>query len=170
MNSKLWVGVYRRLDNRAEDLSDDSARAVELHNRRKKALHDALDDGPVWDVKNWGYTDDEKPHEFVELALDIVTSPYFQAVALPALSYIGKKLLDAAVDEILIKPVRELIARLRGKQKQEQILDFHIKLPEGTTIRCDPGGDDATLTLQFSTGKQVTLTYNASKEEIDKLN
>jgi len=45
MNSKLWVGVYRRLDNRAEGLSDDSPRAVELHNRRKKALHDALEDG-----------------------------------------------------------------------------------------------------------------------------
>ena len=38
MNINLKLGVYRRLDNRAEGLGDDSPRAIELHNRRKKAL------------------------------------------------------------------------------------------------------------------------------------
>ena len=46
MNSSITLGVYRRLDNRFEGLSDDSPRALELHNRRKDALHAVLDVEP----------------------------------------------------------------------------------------------------------------------------
>lgn len=169
MSPNLWIGVYRRLDNRSEGWSDDSPRALELHNRRKKALHDALDDDPNWQVEVWGYTDDDMPHEFVEIAIAIISNPAFQAVVTLALGYIGSKLLDAAVDEVFIEPLKEMIRRLLDKQKQEKILDFHIKLPDGTTIRCDPKNDDAVITLHYSGGKLLTVMYNASREEINKL-
>ena len=169
MSPNLWIGVYRRIDNRSEGLSDDSPRALELHNRRKKALHDALDDDPNWQVEVWGYTDDDMPHEFVEIAIAIISNPAFQALVTLVLSYIGSKLLDAAVDEVFIEPLKEMIRRLLDKQKQEKILDFHIKLPDGTTIRCDPKNDDAVITLHYRDGKLLTVMYNASREEINKL-
>jgi hypothetical protein len=170
MNTQLWIGVYRRLDNRAEGLSDDSPRAVELHNRRKHALHDALDSSPVWKVEKWGYTDDDtRTHEFVELATLIISDPTFQSVAIPALGYIGGKLLEIPVDMFLIDPIKELINRLRGKQKQEGIQDFHVRLPDGTTIRCDPADEDAILTLQLRDGKHFDIKYSATQEEIDEL-
>ena len=54
MDIDITLGVYRRLDNRFEGLSDDSPRALELHDRRKDALHAAFHSDPVFRVKNWG--------------------------------------------------------------------------------------------------------------------
>jgi hypothetical protein len=53
---KILLSVYRRLDNRSEGLPDDSPRGLELHNRRKEALHEALV-GEGWEVQDWGVTD-----------------------------------------------------------------------------------------------------------------
>jgi hypothetical protein len=56
MDQKVRLRVYRRLDNRFEGLSDDSPRALELHNRRKGALHDVLDSQNGIEVVDWGLT------------------------------------------------------------------------------------------------------------------
>lgn len=165
--SQISILVYRRLDNRNEGLGDDSPRALELHNRRRAALHDALDGQANWRVVDWGKTDDTKPHELIELFLEISKSAYFQAFALPVLTYIGGRLLDAAVDKGLVEPVKNLIARLRGKQEKEEILDFEIRLPDGSSIRCYPKDNDATITLQLRKGKVVEVNYSASQAEID---
>jgi hypothetical protein len=128
--SEMRLLVYRRLDNRFEGLSDDSPRALELHNRRKNALHEVLDEEPGWRVEDWGLTDDSQPHELVELVVAILGSPQFQAVAVPALTFLGGTMVKAAIDEVTSEAVKSLIARLRPKQKQEQILDFEIRLPD----------------------------------------
>jgi hypothetical protein len=47
MDTHLKLCVYRRLDNRIEGLGDDSPRPLELHNRRKDALHSVFDGEPV---------------------------------------------------------------------------------------------------------------------------
>lgn len=54
MDTILRLRVFRRLDNRAAGLSDASARALELHNRRREALHDVFDDEPSFKVTEWG--------------------------------------------------------------------------------------------------------------------
>jgi hypothetical protein len=104
--SEISVSVYRRLDNRNEGFGDDSPRALELHNRRGVALHDALDGQTNWRVVDWGKTDDTKPHELIELCLEILKSAYFQTFALPVLTYIGGRLLDAAIDKSLVEPTK----------------------------------------------------------------
>jgi hypothetical protein len=65
---EIKIFIYRRLDNRKEGLPDDSPRALELHNRRKKALHDAFD-GIEGLTIHWGNTDDTVPHEMVVLSV-----------------------------------------------------------------------------------------------------
>lgn len=57
----MTLGVFRRLDNRSEGESDDSPRAVELHNRRKDALHAIFNQGGPIQVLDWGDTVDERP-------------------------------------------------------------------------------------------------------------
>jgi hypothetical protein len=93
MSSETRLGVYRRLDNRFEGLEDDSPRAVELHVRRKHALHEVLDSGAGWTVLNWGDTDDVTPHEWVELLL-AVTGTKLAAAAIPALTFLGGMLIS----------------------------------------------------------------------------
>jgi len=50
----LTLGVFRRLDNRFEGLSDDSPRALELHNRRRDALHEVFEVSTSVAVVDWG--------------------------------------------------------------------------------------------------------------------
>jgi hypothetical protein len=83
---EIRLSVYRRLDDRAEGLDARSPYALELHDRRKAALHEALDGVPEWEVTDWGYTDDNKPHELVDLVIAIVSSPHFQAAAASAIT------------------------------------------------------------------------------------
>lgn len=78
MTSSITLGVYRRLDNRFEGLSDHSPRALELHNRRKDALHSVLDGDRTIRVMDWGDTDDSHPHEYVEAALGAAATAVFQ--------------------------------------------------------------------------------------------
>jgi hypothetical protein len=71
VSTEVSLVVYRRLDNRTENLPDDSPRAIELHEMRRRALHEVLDkvDGPRV-VVNWGKTDDTNAHEWVQLVID----------------------------------------------------------------------------------------------------
>src|SRR5437762_6626036 len=83
MSKEIRLGVTRRLDNRLEGLDDQSPRAVELHERRKRALHDVLGADAAWVVLNWGDTDDRNAHEFVELALAITREAVAAVVSVP---------------------------------------------------------------------------------------
>ena len=164
MNINLKLGVYRRLDYRAEGLGDDSPRALELHNLRKRALHEVFDHEPNIQVIDWGNTDDEHPHEFVELVLSIAGSAAFQYVIVPGVKWLGNKLAEKAIDAAVIELVKAIVARLRPKQEEKQILDFALKLPDGTVIAVDPPDRYGTVRIQFSDGSIQSIEYIKENE------
>jgi len=165
MDTNLILGVYRRLDNRFEGLSDDSPRALELHNRRKDALHAVFDIDPVIRVMNWGDIDDTRPHEFVEVALGAAATAAFQYAIVPGIKWLGTKLAEKAIDTALGELAKVIVAKLRPKQETKELLDFIIKLPDGTQIAVDPPDRYATITINFSDGSVQSLEYLKSSDE-----
>ena len=161
----ITLGVFRRLDNRFEGLPDDSPRGLELHNRRKAALHEVFDSEKSVEVLDWGATDDTQSHEYVELLIGAVATPAFQYVVVPGLKFIGQKLAEKAVDETASELVKAVAAWLRPKQEKKQILDFSMRLPDGTTISVDPPDRDATIRIQFKDGKVESIDYSRSSED-----
>src|SRR2546426_2883192 len=150
MESDMVLGVYRRLDNRLEALSDDSPRALELHIRRGLALHDVLDDSLAVTVADWGATDDTKPREYVELILGVASTIFTYAIV-PGLKLVGKKLTEKGADEGASRAVQWLISKLRPKRERKEILDFQIRLPDGTQIHVDLPGEDK-VNISFADG------------------
>ncbi len=161
MTSQITLGVYRRLDNRFEGLSDDSPRALELHNRRRAALHDVLDNEKSIEVFTWGDTDDSRSHEFVEITLGAVVSAVFTYAIVPGLKYVAEKLAEKAVDQATSEVAKWLISKLRPKQASKEILDFQIRLPDGTHITVDPPDRYAEIRIAFADGTVSSVTYTS---------
>jgi hypothetical protein len=164
MSDVVLLGVYRRLDNRFENLADESPRALELHNRRRDALHSVFGDIREIEVLKWGDTDDVKPHEFVELSLAGVAGAVFTYAIVPGLQWLGKKLAEKAIDTALSELAKTVVAKLRPKQEAKQLLDFQITLPDGTRISVDPPDRMATITIVFKDGKVSSLNYLSGTE------
>jgi hypothetical protein len=160
MHGSLKLGVYRRLDNRVEGTSDDSDHALELHNRRKAALHEAFDNDPAIQVADWGDTDDSSPHEFVELVLGAAGTAALNYAIVPGIKWLGLKLADKAVDRAIAELTKAIVARLRPRQENKQLLDFTITLPDGTQIAVDPPDRDGTVTIRFADGAVESLEYS----------
>ena len=160
MQDELILGVYRRLDNRSEGLPDDSPRGFELHTRRKNALHDVFDGEQAVAVVDWGKTDDTTSHEFVELSVVGVLAPaLFQYAVVPGLKFVAEKLAEKAVDESATQLVKWVISKLRPKQQAKELLDFEIRMPDGTRISVDPPDRNATITISFSQGSVASINY-----------
>lgn len=157
---RIRVGVFRRLDNRREGLPDDSPRALELHNRRRLALHEVFDSEKSVEVLEWSQTDDVQPHEFVEVLVGAVAAKVFQYAIVPGVKFLGQKLAEKAVDETTSELVKAVVAWLRPKQEQKQILDFTITLPDKTVISVDPPDRNATIQIQFADGKVDSVIYS----------
>ena len=159
MDSSITLEVYRRLDNRFEGLRDDSPRALELHNRRRDTLHAVLDGDHIIRVTDWGDTDDSGPHELVELALGAGATAVFQYAIVPGVKWLGLKLAEKAVDTALGEFTKAIVAKLRPKQEAKQLLNFIMKLPDGTEIAVDPPDRYATITINFADGALQSLNY-----------
>lgn len=155
MGDIITLGVYRRLDNRFEGLSDDSPRALELHNLRKDALHAAFDGDPVLQVANWGKTDHPRPQEYVEVLLIAAAGAVFQYAIVPGVKWLGLRLAEKAVDTALSEFAKAVVAKLRPKQEAKQLLDFKIFLPDGTWISVHPPDGNATIEIHFADGTSV---------------
>jgi hypothetical protein len=147
------------MDNRFEGLSDDSPRALELHNRRKDALHNVLDNEESIEVFDWGQTDDSKPHEIVEITLGALTSTAFTYAIVPGFKYVAEKLAAKAVDQAASEVAKWLISKLRPKQESKEILNFQIRLPDGTQIQVDPPDRYAEITITFADGTVSSVKY-----------
>lgn len=160
----ITLGVFRRLDNRFEGLPDDSPRGLELHNRRKEALHEVFDAERSVQVLRWGDTDDTRSHEYVELLIAAAASPAFKYVVVPGLKFLAQKLAEKAVDESASELVKAVFAWLRPPQAKKKILDFSMKLPDGTLVMVDPPDRDATIRIQFKDGKLESINYSQSSE------
>ena len=62
---------------------------------------------------------------------------------------------------------KTVVAKLRPKQEAKELLDFQIRLPDGTKISVDPPDRDATITIDFKDGKVWTLNYSSGTETLD---
>jgi len=164
MVQTLTLGVYRRLDNRFEGESDDSPRALELHVRRKDALHAVFDADENLQVLNWGQTNDSSSHEFVELSLASIAGAAFTYAVVPGLQWLGKKLAEKAVDTVLAETVKAIIAKLRPKQEAKQLLDIVVTMPDGTQVSVDPPDRNATIHIAFAGGTSVSINYKTGQE------
>jgi hypothetical protein len=110
-------------------------------------------------VTDWGDTDDSRSHEYVELLLGAAATPVFQYAIVPGIKWIGLKLAEKAVDTALSELAKAVVAGLRPKQEAKQLLDFIIKLPDGTQIAVDPPDRSATITITFADGSVQGLEY-----------
>ncbi len=158
MPEQVRLAVYRRLDNRFEGLDDQSARGVELHNLRRAALHEALDDDRDVVVLDWDATDDTESHELVELLVALVSSPVVTTVATGAMVWLASRVEDA-VSDVVVDGIKSLIQRLLPQQKQRRILDFSIELPNNAVIQVYPEDDRATITVSTA-GDSVTISFD----------
>lgn len=152
METLIRLGVYREY----EGDSGGHARALELHNRRRDALHEALDSDSV-QVKDWGATDDTQPHEFVEITL-LFLSPVATHLAAEGLKYLGKKMADKAIDESTSEIVKWIITKLRKPQEEKKIRDLNITLPSGAFITVNPP-ENGEVKIMFSGGDVASITY-----------
>jgi hypothetical protein len=166
MEPTVTLGVYRRLDNRFEGLPDDSPRALELHVRRKEALHDIFDNKKGIVVLNWGDTDDTKSHEWVQLVVGLVGAPVFQYAIVPGLKFVAQKLAEKTVDEATSELVKSVVSWFRPKQEEKKILDFSITLPDKTVVTVDPPDQNATIHIQFADGKVESITYSGASQSL----
>jgi hypothetical protein len=159
VTAQVTLGVFRRLDNRLENLDDDSPRGLELHNLRKGALHEVFgkENGIV--VLDWGQTDDTQSHEFVELVVGLVGLPVFKYAVLPAVKFLGKKLAEKAVDEASSELVKAVVSWLGLKQKENKIQDFVVTLPDKTEIKLYPPQLGGALEIRFANGKLESINY-----------
>ncbi|MDA1316107.1 MAG: hypothetical protein O2968_22525, partial [Acidobacteria bacterium] len=132
---------------------------AQVRHRGKDALHGALDGDPIIRVTDWGDTDDSRPHEYVEVLLGAAATAVFQYVIVPGVKWLGLKLAEKAVDTALSELAKAVVAKLRPKQEGKQLLDFIIKLPNGTQIAVDPPDRYATITINFADGALQSLEY-----------
>ncbi|WP_378184128.1 hypothetical protein [Aquimarina sp. SS2-1] len=163
MEHKLAIGVFRRFDHELVTDHNDSETELALHNRRKDALIDVFENEDQIIVKDWGQTKDTEPHEFVELVLGIVGTAVFNYAIVPGLKYVGEKLAEKLVDDAISNSAKWIISKLRPKQESKEILDFQIKLPNGTLIAVDPPDRNASITIHFNDGKVESINYDAEK-------
>jgi hypothetical protein len=168
MDTRLKLGVVRRLDDRIEGLGDDSPLALELHERRKEALHSVFYVDPDIEVTSWGETDDTRPHEFVEVALSAGAMAVFHYAIVPGVEWLGRKLAEKAVDTAIGELAKAIVSKLRPKQESKQLLDIIITLPDGTQIAVDPPDRDATIRINFADGSFKSLEYlKASDQSVE---
>jgi hypothetical protein len=149
MAEQIHLSVFRRLDNRLEDLPDDSPRALELHNDRRDALVEALDGRQDMRVVDWGKTKDTQSHELVELVVEVVTNPALTGAASAALGWLATRIKDA-VGDTAVEGIKGLIQRLLPQQKRRRILDFDIELRNGAHVTVRPQDDHAEIQVSTS--------------------
>ena len=126
-----------------------------------QSLHDVFDGEQAVEVVDWGQTDDTTSHEFVELSVVGVVAPaLFQYAVVPGLKFVAEKLAEKVVDESATQLVKWVISKLRPKQQAKELLDFEIRLPDGTRIRVDPPDQNATITVSFSQGSVASINYS----------
>ena len=169
--NQLILRVWRRLDNRFEGLSDDSPRAFELHYRRNDALHEVLENEPLWNPCVLGLKevdDSSRTHESVALVLQLQHSNTAMVRNIPddpSLNRIEYTLIQSGwVDAATAEAVKVLIARLHLQQIEEKILNMDIEVPNapspGILIRCSPAQQGVTpIMVSLPNGQTVFENY-----------
>ena len=113
---------------------NDNDVSLELHQNRAFALHEVFDNENEINVLNWGGTDDPGPHEYVSLVIALILPALAKHVVLPAVKYMFEKIADKAIDTIFEKTVSWIVLKMKKKQDERKIGEYHITLPNGTVI------------------------------------
>ncbi|NJM99967.1 MAG: hypothetical protein HC800_25025 [Phormidesmis sp. RL_2_1] len=161
--------VCRRLDNRLEGQDDQSLRAKELHRMRALALHDVIDSDPVYKVNSWGQTDDEKPHEWIEIELILLLTEVATEVSphvVPALQYVGDALLQTGIGAAGTAVVSKLFQRLRKQQQEGKLRDVELRMTDVATVSLHPDSKAITVTLA---PPSLSVPFDADEQEVNKL-
>ena len=120
-------------------------------------MGEVLDNQEVVKVNDWGFANDTKSHELIAIVLS-ATATALAPVVIAGLKELGKKLAEQAVDEATSGFVKWIISKFTKKQKEKKILDFTIKLNNGTLIRVDPPEGTSKITI-YSNGESATIEY-----------
>lgn len=153
--NELLLGVYRNLQNRTLGEPDDGPIAQEAHEKRRLALEEILAQ-PGIVVLDWGDTKDKASHEFVELAISVVSSPMLHSAVVPAAAFLGGVLAET-LKSTLVDGIKYLFANLVSKVRRREIQDFSITLPNGIRINVDP---DCEVRYSQSDGKTATFNFD----------
>lgn len=152
MKEEITLWVCRRQTGKESDL--------ELHNMRKNALHNSLENIDGLDIQDWGKTDDTQPHEWVEII--IFGWEIISPVVVPALELFGKELLKAGVSIIAVKTIKKVIQNVSKHQEKEEMKDCNFHLKDGKWIQFIP--DEKGIRIRVSwTNITFTMTYDLSK-------
>lgn len=167
MDQAFRLIVLRRLDNRDEGLPDDSPRALELHLRRKEALH-AIFVGAPLEVVEWGKTDDTAPHE--DVYLDVVwkiAAPLIASAVVPGVKWLGEKLAEKGFDIGFAAAVKWVVSKFREPQEEEKVQAVTIVIPKNHDFRITvyPPDKGGRIDIQFE-AKRLAYDYVADKELI----
>lgn len=169
---QVTLQVFRLLDDRlqpGDTGSDDSPMSWDLHCRRARALHAALDpDEEVgWTVLSWGNTDDEtRTHELVEIVLALGAASG-AVLATPVLNWIGEVLTGVLTDTAK-DTLKSVLHRLRRQQDDRQIKDFTVSVDGRQVLRIDPDAMAGSGSVEFygPDGRRMTMSWTATEEEL----
>jgi hypothetical protein len=150
MSQQFTLGVYRWLQ------PDPTEDAQERHVARQQALHEALTHDEGFEVASWGATDDTQPHEFVEVVA--LVTPVAAAAAWTVIQWLGKKLVEKAVDEGIAHGFQALVTRLRGAQDSKKVQDFFAVAHDGTRVEVFPSALGGQVTITFADGTQAAYS------------
>ncbi|WP_020529349.1 hypothetical protein [Flexithrix dorotheae] len=159
MENTFRIGVYRRFDTDLVPTGNDGEKELALHLKRKKALHEVLDNENNVKVSDWGTTDDTSPYEYVEILLGIAGSATFNYVIVPGIKFIAEKFAEKVIEESATEFVKWMVSKMRPKQKAKEVLDFRIDLPDGTSVSIDPPDRNATISITFKDGSVESVNY-----------
>jgi hypothetical protein len=153
----IELGVYRVRGWELDTKQDDEKIALEFHDLRKDSLHEILDSQNEIEIKNWGDTDDQQPHEFVTIVVGIVAPAVANHVVIPVLKKVFEKIADKAVDTVFEKAVSWIVSKFKKKQDEKKIGEFQVTLPGGAII---------TIT-NAKQGDKISFLDNGQKVEYE---
>ena len=89
-------------------------------------LHEVFDAQTEVSVVSWGETNDKAAHEWVTITLIV-------AATLPAVTYLGNKLVEKGVEKAASEFIDWVFHRL-GKEPEKKIADIVITFPNGSKV------------------------------------
>ena len=152
---QITLGVYRDLSNRQAGEPDDGPLARAAHEKRRLVLEEDLNE-PCFKVVDWGKTKDTKPHEWVQVVVDVVTSPEAQAAATSAVIFLGG-VLSKTFSSLLVDGTKHIFWKLWGRMQTKEIEDFSISLPANSTIAIT---SDRQVHLNIVGGANVSFSFD----------
>ena len=166
MSTYVKLSVCRRLDNRLEGLDNRIAHGLSSYTcsvpvpcttSLMSIQHGKLAPGATRMTSN--------PAEWVELWVKLQEAGAALApVAVPALLYVGKVLLDKGIETVVVDGVKWLLAKIKKEQDEGRIRDGEITVADQTTITCHP---DVGIAIKLST--RVSRPYNTARDQVHGL-